>query len=223
MPDLAEWVRTRAERVKDPSPRDPTRETRLNDADNIERQMRQDGHRTWGWLIYRCTYASDEQWAAFMARLAHYMDATLAFHNGLDLKPSLDARVVEDPAAFDGAVPGTVRQHFRQWAATASETEQAGRPALRSQRYRYCLHVDQAALESVVNAPAPPGDELGGGYVNLVFVNPSSADSTGLDPAADAYWMRITYADLMVTWYNLFRPEGAWETEYRQPPQIGRP
>lgn len=221
MPDLAEWVRTRAQRVKEPSPRVPTRETCFNDADNIERHMRQDGHSIWGWLIYRCTYASDEQWKAFMDRLEYYIDKTLSFHNGLDLKSSLDAQVIEDPTTFDGAVPATVRQHFRQWAETAPQMEQ-GRPALRSQRYRYCLHVDQAALESVINGPTPPEDELGGGYVNLVFLNPPNAMST-LDPASDPYWMKITYADLMVTWYDLFRPEGAWETEYRQPPQIGHP
>lgn len=222
-PKLEEWVRTRAQRVKDPSPRVPTSETQFNDADNVERHMREDGHRTWGLLIYRCTYGSDEQWKAFMDRLGYYINDSLAVHNGLDLMPSLDARVIDDPV-FDSATPAFVRQQFLQWAETAPQIEQGDQPACKSQRYRYCLHVDQAALESVINGPPPPDDALGGGYVNLVFADSLSANDLdpAVDPAADRYWMRITYESLMVGWYSLFRSI-SWETEYRQPPQIGRP
>ena len=126
----------------------------------------------------------------------------------------------------------------------ASEQEQ-GRPAGRAQRYRYCLHVDQEAVESVLAGPEPPEDELGGGYVNIVMIPPGydaepddeepddeegEAEATEVEedkkddePQLDPAYMRISYADLLVTWYNLFRLEGAWETEYRQPPEIGRP
>lgn len=219
MVDFAELIRQRIQNIENPSKRTPTRSTEFNDADNIERQMQQDGHRTWGWIIYRCTYADDAQWAAFMERLSYYINATLDFHNGLDLNESLDVQVIEEPELLDGASPATVRQLFRTWAETAPQREQ-GRPAMRSQRYRYCLHVDQAALESVLHGPAPPEDELGDGYANIIFEGPSSVSELGC--RADPYCMKISYADLMVTWYNLFRPEGAWETEYREN-QIGRP
>lgn len=221
MPDLAEFVRTHAQRLQDPSPRTPTRSTDFNDADKLERHLREDGHRLWGWLIYRCTYASDEQWKAFMDRLNFYIDETLEFHGGMDMKASLDVTVIENQELFDGATPATVRHHFRQWAETAAEIEQGGVPALRSQRYRYCLHVDQVALESVINGRQPPDDALDGSFVNLVVLTQS--DITNLDPAADKYWMRINYAFLMVTWYNLFRKYGVWDSEYREPPQVGRP
>jgi len=39
----------------------------------------------------------------------------------------------------------------------------------------------------------------------------------------DRCWIRVTYQDLMPTWYNLFRIQGAWFTEYREPPQVGVP
>jgi hypothetical protein len=188
--------------------------------------MREDGHQKRGWVIYRCTYDSDEQWQAFLERFGYYVHATLAFHNGEDLESSLDIQVLQDPA-FDGATPDDVRQYFRQWTEVASMQEQNGRPAGRAQRYRYCLHVDQEAVESVLECPEPPpADELGGGYVNIVRAvgTEGEADHEGGDePRLDPGHMRISYADLLVTWYNLFRPEGAWETEYRQPPEIGRP
>jgi hypothetical protein len=43
------------------------------------------------------------------------------------------------------------------------------------------------------------------------------------EPRIDPVYMRISYSDLLVTWYNLFQSEDAWRTEYRQPPTIGRP
>ncbi|CEJ90020.1 hypothetical protein VHEMI05831 [[Torrubiella] hemipterigena] len=130
MPGLAEFVRTKAQWLQNPSPRTPTRSTDLNDADNLERHLHEDGHRLWGWLIYRCTYASDEQWKAFMDRLNFYIDETLEFHGGMDVKASLDVTVIEKQELFDGATPATVRYHFRQWAETAAEIKQGRVPAL---------------------------------------------------------------------------------------------
>jgi hypothetical protein len=212
----------------DPEPtqsrRTPDRYTDFNDADNLERQMREDGHQKWGWLIYRTTYDSDEQWQAFLERFGYYVHATLEFHNGVDLESSLDIQVLSDRETLEGATPDDVRQYFQQWAEVASMEEQ-GRPAGLAQRYRYCLHVDQEALESVLGGPEPPEDELGGGYVNIVRAEgiEVEADKEGDEPQLDPAYMRISYSDLLVTWYNLFRPENAWETEYRQPPEIRRP
>jgi len=186
--------------------------------------MREDGHQKWGWIIYRCTYDCDEQWQAFLERFGYYVHATLSFHNGEDLESSLDIQVLQGREAFQGATPDDVRQYFRQWAEVASMQEQ-GRPAGHAQRYRYCLHVDQEAVESVLEGPEPPADELGGGYVNIVRAEGTEveADKEGDEPQLDPAYMPISCSGLLVTWYNLFRSEGAWETEYRQPPEIGRP
>jgi hypothetical protein len=177
----------------------------------------------WGWVIYRCTYESDEQWQAFLERFGYYVHSTLAFHNGEDLKDSLNIQVLADPTTLDGATPGEARQYFQHWSETASMEEQ-GAPAGLAQRYRYFLHVDQEALESVLAGPEPPEDELGDGYVNIVLAKgiEVEADEDGDEPPLDLGYMRISYTDLLVTWYNLFRPINAWATEYRQPPQIGR-
>lgn len=110
MIDLEEYVRNRAQRVNNPSKRTPDRETAFNNADNIERQLQQDGHKIWGWVVYRCTYKSDEEWARFMDRLRYYIRSTLQFDNALDLETSLDFRVFEDSKHFDGARPFVIRE-----------------------------------------------------------------------------------------------------------------
>ena len=88
--NLIAYVRSHASRVKIPSRRTPVRETIFNNADNVERQLQEDGHKIWGWVIYRCTYANDEEWAEFMARLRYWNEENLRFDNALDMLPSVD-------------------------------------------------------------------------------------------------------------------------------------
>ena len=227
MADLMAHIRNRAQRLKNPSQRTPDRNTAFNNADNIERQLQQDRHKIWGWVIYRCTYKSDEEWASFMERLRYYIKSTLQFDNALDMETSLDYRVFEDRAHFDGAHPSIIREHFAQWVVNAPQEEQGeGRFPMHSQRYNFCLHVDQDALISVINGPAPPADNLGNGFVNLVCLKilggMRPVHTYGRDKKDHCY-MRITYQDLMTTWYNLFRTQGSWYTEYRVPPEVARP
>src|SRR5436305_4047404 len=133
------------------SRRTPQYSTNLNNADNIERYLQEDGHRTWGFVIYRCTYDSDDDWNKFMEHLRHHIRQALEVYNGLDMMDSLSLTVIEDRSILDDASTSFVREHFKQWAATAPEQEQGEGigPGL-SQRYRYCIQVDDAALESII-------------------------------------------------------------------------
>lgn len=170
--DLAEWVRRRAERVKNPSPRTPDRETTSNTADNIERQLQQDGHKIWGFVIYRCTYESDRDWAVFMQRLRQNTRKSLERCNGIDMLESLDIPVMEDRGLFDGLHPSDVLEHFAQWTVTAPLREQGveARQFESSKRYHYCLHVDKEALQSVLQCgQSTPASSFS--YVNLVCRN----------------------------------------------------
>lgn len=224
MVNLEEWVRTRAQRVQNPSKRTPDRETHHNLADTIEAQLQEDGHKTWGWIIYRCTYESETEWQAFMTRLRFYINDTLEQHNGLDILDSLNYHVFEDRALFDGAHPSAVREHFRKWTTMAPQQEQ-GTEADRSQRYNYCIHVDQAALQLILSGPAPPEDDLGNGFVNLICLNVLGGmrpEHTEGRDKRDHCWMRITYQDYVV-WYSLLRKQATWFTVYRVPPEVGRP
>lgn len=225
MVDLQEWIRTRAQRVRNPSRRKPDMETDNNKADMIERQLQQDNHKIWGWVIYRCKDSSDTAWAEFMSRLKFHIKESLRLHNGLDMMESLDYHVFEDEAVFDAATPVTVRGHFRQWVQLAPQREQ-GFPAMRSQRYSFCIHVDEEALQSIISGPPPPADALGAGYVNLICLNILGgvrAEFETENTELDRCWMRVSYQHLMPTWYNLFRTQGMWFTEYREPPQVALP
>lgn len=48
-----------------------------------------------GWVIYRCTYSSDRDWADLMSRLGFYIRESLQQRNGLDAIESLDYYVLE--------------------------------------------------------------------------------------------------------------------------------
>ncbi|KAG9512608.1 hypothetical protein KCV07_g9344, partial [Aureobasidium melanogenum] len=127
---------------------------------------------------------------------------------------SLDCHVFEDQA-FEGASPATIREHFRQWAETAPEREQDGVPALQSQRYNFCIHVDEEAVQSIVSSPPPHEDIQRNGYVNLVILKTWGgirAEYQTDNAEVDRCWMRIDYSFIPV-WYDLFRRQGAWFTE----------
>jgi hypothetical protein len=200
--------------------------THFNCADIVERHLQEDGHRIWGWVMYRCTYESEDDWDEFMRRLCFYICDTLEFNNGLGLLDSLDYHIFEDKTQFDGAHPSQIREHFEQWTATAAEREQDGKGAGRSQRYQFCLHVDASALRSVIDGPSPPEDCLGDGYVNLICKRtsvPMRSEYTETPDERDLCWMRISYSGLMVTWYSKWRRDESRFHAYRQPPGVGRP
>ena len=51
----------------------------------IEHQMQNDGHRTWGYVIYRTTYSSEDDWAEFLRRLRLHVEDTFDYYNGQDI------------------------------------------------------------------------------------------------------------------------------------------
>ena len=134
--------------ILNPSRRQPHIPTTHNDADIIERYIQEDGHRTWGIVVYRCTYKSDEDWAEFIRILQADTEHSMRRANGLDILDRFRLTVFED-RALEGASISTIREKFRQWATTASQEEQ-GTGLGQSQRYQYCIMVDEAALESCV-------------------------------------------------------------------------
>ena len=153
--------------------------------------MQADGHRTWGYVIYRTTYSSDDDWAEFLHRLRFRMGRTFDRCNGRDILDTFTLTVFSDRSLFDGADTPSIRAHFRQWTEDAFRAEQqqqqqqqqqpqpqdasvgGGEKQVRmghSPRYQFCVQVDEAALNSVVHdAPAPPApDATKKGWVKLV-------------------------------------------------------
>ncbi|GIK05791.1 hypothetical protein Aspvir_009904 [Aspergillus viridinutans] len=210
------------------SPRLPDRSPTLTPADRIERDLHEDGLRDWGFVIYRCTYQSNTAWVEFMRRLLANTKDTLESWGDLDLLDNLALTVIEDSRSLDGATTAVIRQHFRQWVATAvQEAPDATSPRLQlSQRYNFCLQITQDVLDSVLT------DEEEGGFVRLI-----RRDWKEYDPfyegerledeeeaiegctLEDVGWMKVPFDGVMVVpWYYL-RGAG-WEHEYRRPPEI---
>lgn len=90
-------------RIKSPSLRNPYQSWHTKTADLIERQLQQDGHRTWGFVIYRTTYDNDADWAEFLRRLRAEMEQVFDHRGGRDILDVFSLAVVEDREKLDGA------------------------------------------------------------------------------------------------------------------------
>lgn len=223
---------------RQPSPRTPNISINANQADVIERDLQKDGHRTWGFVIYRCTYKSDPEWKEFMQRLRGSIEKTLRFYNGLDMMDRLALTVFNDASLFDGdgGSASAVRDHFKKWAATAPQQEQ-GTQARGSQRYQFCIQVTEEALDSVLRKAPKPGDvEVNReGFVNLIWRDwepYTEEEEEELGPPEqfepiegctleDVGWFKVAYDRVMPGVYMLMRDGSlGWENEYRRPPEI---
>lgn len=239
-----------AYRPKSPSRRQPHKNWHFNEADVIERQMQADGHHTWGYVIYRTTYSSDDNWAEFLRRLRFQMEATFDYFNGRDILELFTLTVFSDSSLFDGADTPTIRAHFRQWAENAFRTEQqpqdgSGGEEVRagfSPRYQFCVQVDAAALHSVVHdAPAPPAIDLTKkGWVKLINkswipleedprARPARPDpNDAYEPIEgvterDVGWMKCPSQFVMTEYYSGNEGLNGSRTEYCRPPQVVGP
>lgn len=166
-----------------------------------------------------------------MERFRAEIRSTLEVYNGLDMLDSLSMTVISEQTALDDASTSAVRDHFKQWAATTAPREQETGPAL-SQRYRYCIQVDEDALKSVILGPAPENPSLinDESFVNLIWADWVPADPDGDEEDEepeiegctlnDVGWMTVSYQSIMVDLYCNLRDLNAWYIEYRRPPEI---
>lgn len=239
------WLNGIRQRIRSPSQRNPDMSWHNNAADLIQRQLQDDGHRTWGFVIYRTTYSNDVDWADFVRRLRFQMEDSFDYFNGRDILEKFTLTVIQDRSLFDGADTNTIRQHFQQWSLTAYRSEQqpqvegqsssesgAGMIKIgRSPRYRFAVMVDAEALRSVVHeAPAPPDlDTTSKGWIKLIdkswYLGRSEGDADPLEPIEgvterDVGWMKVPYQDVMTECYTQSRSLNNWSLNYRRPPKI---
>lgn len=230
-------------RPVDISPRTPnTISTHFNGADQIERQLRADGHRIWGFVVYRCTYTSDSAWELFIQRINASLRQAMYVYNGHDLleEGCFKLTVVADASMLDGATTQAVRRHFTEWCARMVHEEQGSREEIESRRqeapppwdlplrYRFCIQVDEASLQSVIS-------EEGKGWVKLIKGDWESREATRQQqhphkteeyPAIegcteeDVGWMKVELNSVMPDFYHILRDLNAWHAEYRRPPDV---
>lgn len=215
----------------------------------------------WGFVIYRCTYDDDVAWKCFLEILYERTRNALDREDGSDLKASLNLKIQDDKTNLNGATKDKIRTLFLTWLSSdEAKTEQSqlskelrqelstGRTTMlnRAPRYTYCLQVDAAALESVINkAPRPPEPDFDGiGYVNLIHAewkkpDPATYDNedNGLDPETDdptddgepevegckmedVGWMKVSVYRLVPSLYSILQKSGGYYTVYTRPPQV---
>lgn len=197
----------------------------IDTAHRIVKGLQEDRHQTWGFVIYRCTYDSEDDWNKFMELLRRRIRSALEFYKRLDMMDSLGLTIIDDRSTFDDASTSFVRDHFKQWVTTAPDLEQGeGIGPGQSQRYRYCIQVDDQALESVI-------EDENDGYVYLIQKDWELYTADAREPAEDPIedctlhdigWMMVDYQDVMVGMYDLLRGLNDWYLEYRRPPKVAR-
>ena len=96
-----------------------TLQDRGNVATMIRHSLRKDSHGTWGFVLYRTDYSSDDDWRRFLAFLRLRASERLQNCEGLDLMESFTFMVFDDEIKFNKASTAEIRAHFKQWAETA--------------------------------------------------------------------------------------------------------
>ncbi|PYH37333.1 uncharacterized protein BO87DRAFT_404406 [Aspergillus neoniger CBS 115656] len=166
------FIPTQIASRQDPSKRTLGIESGMNGADELERLLDKDNFKTWGFIIYRCTYQSDSDWEKLMIRFYKRVEKYLQYYNGLDLLARFTPTVLEvEDRSFESMTVASLRDKFNKWAVTAvkEEQEQEIDPRhlwhLKNGRYRFFIMLDQEALDSILSTP---DNDIYGGFVRLV-------------------------------------------------------
>lgn len=212
-----------------------------NLANQLRKRLQEENYSKWGFVIYRCTYESDDDWARFVENLNARAQDHLEIYEGLDLLDSLELTVRDDRESFDGATIQKCRDHFVDWVGSAEgrNSEQPNTPAVPTgwdgqPRYTFFIHVDKDSLESVVRrAPQPPADDMEGtGYVNMMDSKwvPSSDEETEIDLDGNVVtigegeeeqdWQRVAIWGLIPGIYMALLGGDLWYAEFEKPPHV---
>jgi hypothetical protein len=173
----------------------------LGHAHTIKEALEKHRLSCWGFVLFRCTYRSQEKWEMFVALVQGHARDRFEQAGLMDVYARIRWTVFEDAAALDGASIGETSRRFIEWVepgpgaqelvgsvfapiraqASAPTRAQAGTP-----RHNFYLHVDEESLESVVDDAK--AREEGGYFTKVVYaenVMLQVAESDGvLCPAA---------------------------------------
>jgi hypothetical protein len=82
---------------------------KMDDLVHLRNILKRNPDLRWGFVIYRCTYESDSDWAHFMDLLNTRVRLNLEEEGGLDLLDRLDWCVQDDRDVLDDASTSQVR------------------------------------------------------------------------------------------------------------------
>lgn len=232
------------------SKRIPWMSFRSNCADCIELGLEKDGHRVWGFVIFRCTYGDDAAWARRIATLREEARRTLDDYNAPDIFARLEMTVVEDREALEGASAAIVRAYFSEWVkGGVVEREQGTSDAGMSPRYRFCIRVRDVGRAACADGQRQEDNDDNSdedddkedeeddedeedeeGSVDLIWKDwepsvphPWERDEPPVEGSTrpDIGWMRVSDSTIMVTMYELLYDDpDMWYIAYRRPPEV---
>ncbi|KAG6064412.1 hypothetical protein E4U32_000237 [Claviceps aff. humidiphila group G2b] len=143
---------------------DDVAETYVSDLDAklIQRHLMFDEFQdsVWGFVIYRCCNASDEDWERMLQKIRSQLDDdSTDYYISRDLVPFHNLHPIDDPSLY-GASIDQARCHFRSWIPEniksrlrpeATDLDDITYKHLvdMTPRYKYCLYVDDLCIESL--------------------------------------------------------------------------
>lgn len=212
-------------------------------SEELELRQRLDEFRLdkWNFVVYRCSYGDEKLWADFKDIWTREVRRHIAESDAPELGQSLTWTFFDDARTFTDVSKDELRRHFRDWASFAPAVEQprAREPwcSIYSPRYRFFIHVDHEAMQSVLDHPQP-AIHLEEGHVNLVDSkwrlevedSENEEDYDSLDhtyPPIDGCtsqevgWMKMQYSRVAPETYNLLSfDDYAWYDIYVRPPEM---
>lgn len=136
----------------------------LNTAGRIQDQLLGDGHRVWGFVIYRCTYGDADAWETCLERIHTTVRRHMGFYDALEMLDDFKLTVFDDAHEFDHAGANRVREHLKGWRKRAVDEEQGTRAELEVRRgatdpnhdnmavrYRFCVLIDESTLRGIAS------------------------------------------------------------------------
>jgi hypothetical protein len=105
----------------------------------------------WGFVVYRCTYGSQEKWDKFiaLAKQEAYNWLKSCGTEDLALYDKMELTVIEDAETLDGASILDTTRKFQAYVEEERTEETQGYEC--TPRYHHFVHVDEESLESVVD------------------------------------------------------------------------
>jgi hypothetical protein len=205
-------------------------------------------HDKWGYVVYRCTYKDDAAWDAFKRTIHEQTQEDFKDSDTPELAEYLEWTFVEDRATLDGASIPQLRERFNQWAAKAvvaenpraQQNQNHDRPTAVSGRYSCFIHVDEAALQSMMAGPErisygeptyvnfvdalwdPMGDQYHDGHC----YDPDDELNEVLDPIdgcveENVGWMRVEVGLAFSAYLYMGTGDSVhWYLYYRRPPGV---
>lgn len=105
----------------------------------------------WGFVIFRCTYKSQEKWDKFIGFMKQDASDYFEWRGMEDVYDRMAWTIIEDADALEGTDLATTAR-FTQWVkGPEGREDRDGSIFDKGPRYTFFLHADEESLESVVD------------------------------------------------------------------------